>query len=110
MRIVIAPEQRHDPAFDSLQVTKIVILSNTEGNPNERTLTAEITAIPVAEPMPGQLIFAKSKAHKILIPNLWDYLMNNPETGYALLSALASTIADQVPDWSSAVLEVPSAN
>lgn len=106
MRIVIAPEQRHDLAFDSLQVTKIVILSNAEGNPSERTLSAEIVAIPVAEPMPGQLIFAKSQAHKILIPDLWGYLMAHPQTGYALLSALAATIADQADGWSSATLEV----
>lgn len=106
MRIVLAPEQRHDPAFDSLQVIKIVILSNAEGNPSDRTLSAEIVAIPVSEPAPGQLIFAKSHARKLLIPDLWGYLMAHPATGYALLSALASTIADQVPEWSSATLEV----
>lgn len=110
MRITLDPNERHDPLFDSLQVTKIVILSNTEGNRDERTLSAEIVAIPVAEPIPGQLIFAKSQSRKILIPDLWGYLMANPSTGYALLNALVSTIADQVEEWSSATLEVPNAD
>jgi hypothetical protein len=35
MRITIAPEQRHDPAFGSLQIAKIVIL----GGPNFVGLT-----------------------------------------------------------------------
>lgn len=107
MRITIAPEQRHDPSFDSLQITKIVILGNAEGNPDDRTLGAEIVAIPVAEPSPGQLIFAKSYARTIIIPDLWGYLMANPAIGGALLTALAATISDRVEAWSSAALEVP---
>jgi hypothetical protein len=106
VKIKLAPEQRHDPAFDSLQVTKIIILSNTEGNPEDRTLSAEITAIPVAEPIPGHLIYAKSQTRTIKIPDLWAYLVANPAIGGALLTALAATIADQVTEWSSAVLEV----
>jgi hypothetical protein len=107
MKISIPEGQRHDPAFSTLQVTKIVILSNAEGNPSERTLTAEIVGIPVAEPMVGHLIYAKSQAKTIKIPDLWGYLMSNPETAFYLLSALANVIADQVPAWSGAVLEVP---
>ena len=107
MRIAISEEQRHDPAFDSLQVTLILIRSNTEGNASERTLTARLEVIPVAEPMPGQLIYAKSHSQIIEIPNLWDYLVANPAIAFPLMSALTQTIADQVDAWSSATLEVP---
>jgi hypothetical protein len=106
MRITIASEQRHDPDFDSLQIIKIVILGNAEGNPADRTLRAEIVAIPVAEPSPGQLIFAKSYARTIIITDLWGYLIANPAIGGALLTALAATISDRVEEWSSAALDV----
>jgi hypothetical protein len=107
MKIVIPIDQRHRPEFGRLQVKKIIILSNGKGNPEDRTLTAEIVAEPIAEPMPEHFIYADSQEKTIKIPDLWGYLMANPETAFYLLSALANVIADQVPAWSGATLEVP---
>lgn len=106
MRIAIPLEERHDPAFDTIQVTLVVIKNNLEGNAKERTLCAEITCIPVAEPMPGHLIFAKNHAQKIEIPDLINYLSSKPETAYKLFSGLTDVIAD-LSRWKNAKLEVP---
>ena len=109
MKITIPANQRHDQAFSTLQVTEIIILSNTEGNPSERSLSAKIVAIPVAEPIPENFIYSKTRARTIKIPDLWEYLMANPEIAFYLLTALTKVIADQVGEWDGVTLEIPDA-